>query len=160
MADTSGAFTTAGTKLGVSATAPATDDAAGWEALTFTDIGDITELGEVGRVYNEVTHNPVGNRKTFKFKGSFNDGNQTAVGAYVPDDAGQAILLTALDSDADFYFALEFNDNPDGLTNTILYYPAKVMSAPKSVGAVDSITTVTYQISINGSILEVAATSA
>ena len=155
---TTGAFTSAGTKLGVSATAPATFDAAGYGALSFTDIGDVVDLGEVGKVYAVVNHNPVGDRKTYKFKGSFNEGTQTVQGAYVPLDNGQAIVLTALASDADFYFALEFNDNPDGLTNTILYYPAKVVSAPKGVGTVYSITTVTYNLEISGEIVEVAST--
>ena len=44
-----------------------------------------------------------------------------------------------------------------GTSNTILYYPAKVVSAPKSVGSVDSITSVTYNLELSGEIVEVVA---
>ena len=66
--------TSAGTTLKVSASAPATFDKAGYSALTFTAVGEITDLGEFGREYALVTHNPVGTRGTQKFKGSFNEG--------------------------------------------------------------------------------------
>ncbi len=156
------AFTAAGTTLGVSASAPSTFNAAGYAALTFTDIGEIVDFGEIGRVYNEITHNPVGSRETFKFKGSYNDGNlqlQLARAEGVTGDAGLTILETALDSDADFYFEIELNDNPSGTTNTILYFPGKIMSSPDQIGGADSIVSKTINISVNGSIITVDATT-
>lgn len=153
------AFTAAGTTLGVSASAPATYDAAGYAALTFTDIGEIVDFGEFGRVYNEVTHNPVGDRATYKFKGSYNDGNLQLQLAKAPADAGQVLLLAALNSDSNYHFEVAFNDNPGGSTNTIIYFSGKVMSAPDQVGSVDSIVGKTINISIDGSTIEVAATS-
>jgi len=159
---TTAAFTAAGTTLGVSASPPATENQAGWEGLTFTNIGEIVDFGEIGRVYNEITHNPVGSRETFKFKGSYNDGNmqlQVARAEGVVGDAGLAIIETALDSDSDFYFAIELNDNPSGSTNTILYFPAKVMSAPNIIGGVDSIVGKAINVAVSGSILTVDATA-
>lgn len=157
MGETTIAFTAAGTLLGVSASAPATDDALGWGALSLTDVGEITDYGSVGKVFNEVTHNPVGNRKTFKFKGSYNEGTMALQMAKGPTDAGQVILAAAIDSDSDYYFGVELNDNPDGTSNTILYFPAKVMSFTNEIGGVDTIVGKTVNLSINGTILEVAA---
>lgn len=151
------AFTAAGTLLGVSAAAPATADQAGYEALTFTNIGEITDYGSVGKTYNEVTHNPVADRATYKFKGSYNEGTMSLTLAKAAADAGQVILDAGLASDSDYYFKVELNDNPDGTSNTILYFSAKVMSAPNAIGSVDSIVGRTTDLSISGAIIEVAA---
>lgn len=156
------AFTTAGTKMYVSATAPATQDVAGYDAIgDFSEVGEITDYGEIGRVYNEITHNPVGNRKTFKYKGSSNDGTMSLQLAQATKDAnvdaGQAKLDTALNSDNDYYFKVEFNDNPDGTSNTILYFPAKVLSFPYAIGGADSMTARSCSISISGGLIPKAA---
>jgi hypothetical protein len=77
--------------------------------------------------------------------------------AKAPTDPGQVILMAALNSDSDYYFEMELNDNPDGTSNTIIYFPGKVMSAPDSIGGADSVVGKTINISVNGSLIEVAA---
>jgi len=69
----SNAFTSAGTTISVVDSNPATYDQAGFEALTYSLIGEVTDLGEFGREYSAVTHNPLGDRRTVKRKGSYND---------------------------------------------------------------------------------------
>ena len=74
--------TSAGTTLRVTASAPATFNSAGYTTLFSTSpvpalVGEVTDLGEFGREYALVTHMPVGNRGTQKFKGSFNEGTNT-----------------------------------------------------------------------------------
>ena len=69
--------TSAGTTLKVSAATPATFDSTGYNALTMTLIGEVTDLGEFGREYALVTFNPVGSRGVVKKKGSFNQGTMT-----------------------------------------------------------------------------------
>ncbi len=156
---TTSAFTSAGTKLYISDDGPpASFDQTGYEALTWTEIGDITSMGEFGRTYEDITHQPVGSRQTFHFKGGYDDGGLQLEMAHAPDDAGQVIVATALDDDDNYHFKLEYNDNPSGLTNTIDYFPAKVMSAPKSIGGVNSLTTKTVNVMLNGDIVPVAAT--
>ena len=66
---TSKAITVAGTVVSISAGLPATYDSTGFTALTFTAIGEITDVGTFGKDYTLVSHNPVGDRKTYKFKG-------------------------------------------------------------------------------------------
>jgi hypothetical protein len=63
-----GLSTVAGTTVGISASTPATFDEAGYEALVFTNIGNIEDGGEHGRVYAEVTSNPIDTRGTKKYK--------------------------------------------------------------------------------------------
>ena len=41
----------AGTTLKISASTPATYDGTGYAALTYTTVGEVTDLGEFGRVY-------------------------------------------------------------------------------------------------------------
>lgn len=151
-------FTSAGALIGVSATAPATPNKVGYEALTFTNIGEITDMGEIGKTYSEITHRPIDQRGEYVFKGNFSRGTMNLqMAAAFANDAGQVILDEAVDEDDDYYFKIEFNDNPSGASNTIFYFPAKVMSNPISIGNADSITTQATTLRVNGDIVVVAA---
>ena len=92
------AFTSAGTKLFISSAAPATYNSTGFAALVWTEIGEVSEMGEFGRQYNLVTFNTLGDRRTVKRKGSYNDGTIACQMARVPDDAGQTILTPAVNT--------------------------------------------------------------
>lgn len=146
----------AGTTLGISAATPATFNSTGYAALTFTNIGEITDAGEHGREYAEITHNPIDTRGTAKFKGSFNEGTKTLQLAIDDDDAGQTLLKTALNSDDDYSFKVEYQGG------AIDYFRAKVMSFKKAANGVDTLrsATVTLSITTNSAgvgIVEVAA---
>jgi hypothetical protein len=147
----SNAFTSAGTTIGIVSGDPSSYDATGFEALTFSTIGEVTDLGEFGREYSLVTHNPLGDRQTVKRKGSYNDGSISMTVARTPDDAGQTILQTALDSDENFSFNVTLQDG------TELYFQAQVLSYTTNVGTVDQITTASVTIEITDEIIEVAA---
>ncbi|KPH60353.1 hypothetical protein [Novosphingobium sp. ST904] len=135
--------TSAGTTLAISAGRPATFDAAGFGALTKTLIGEITNVdGDLGRVYNLVTHNPLATRATVKKKGSYNSGSLNLTLAIDEDDAGQIIAEAALKSDADYTFELTLQDGAKR------YFMALVMSFPTTVGTVDDITTGTINLEI------------
>lgn len=137
--------TSAGSFLRISAGVPATFNAAGYAALAYTIIGEITDFGEFGREYSLVTHNPVGNRSTQKFKGSFNEGSLTLQLALDTDDAGQILAKTAMLSDANFSFHLQ-TQNGDKY-----YCQGQVMSFKVGVGSVDQITTATIMVEITTS---------
>lgn len=146
-----GAMTSAGTTLAISATLPATYNETGFEAVSYTDIGEVVNLPEYGKASNLVTHNPLGDRKTYKFKGSYNNGSVTVQLAKDSDDAGQVIVLAANDSDNSYSFEVTLNDG------TVQYFTAKVMSYTTNVGTVDQITGSTMQLEIDSDIVEVAA---
>lgn len=137
--------TVAGTTVGISAVLPSTYNVAGYGALTFTNIGNIEDGGEHGREYAEVTFNPIDTRGTQKFKGSFNEGNKTLSIGYNSDDAGMILLKTALNSDNDYAFEVQY---PDG---DIDYFIAKVMTLTKATAGVDSIRMASVTLSITTS---------
>jgi hypothetical protein len=139
------AYTSAGTTLRISASQPGTYDSTGYNALVTTLVGEVTDLGEFGREYALVTHNPVGNRSTQKFKGSFNEGTMNVSLALDTDDLGQVIMKAASLSDADYYFEVRTQ------TGDKYYFPAKVMSWKVGVGSVDQITTATATLEISTS---------
>lgn len=134
--------TSAGSTLGISSANPATFNVAGYAALTFTSIGEITDFGEFGREYNLVTHNPVGDRGTVKLKGSFNEGQMTLQLGLDTDDAGQLLAKGAVNSDNNHSFELT-TQNGD-----IYYFQAQVMSFKIGVGSVDQVTSATIMLEI------------
>ena len=142
------AMTSAGSTLAIG-NAPATIDAAGFGAVSYTTVGEITDIGEFGKEYNLVTHSPLGNRQIKKFRGSFNNGSLQLQMARDPSDSGQAAMITALESDDSKSIKVTLQDG------TILYFTAKVMSYRTSVGSVDQITGATTTLEIDSSIIEV-----
>lgn len=137
--------TVAGTLLSISAAQPSTYDVAGYGALSFTNVAEITDGGEHGREYALVTHMPIASRGVQKFKGSFNEGSKTLQLALDEDDAGQVILKAAVSSDNDYSFKVLYQGG------AIDYFQAKVMSLKKAASSVDSIrsATVTLEITTN-----------
>ena len=129
-------ITSAGPTLSISSAAPATFDKAGYEALTFTEIGKVTDLGEIpSRVYELVTLQPIATRGTEKGKGGFAEGSQTITLALTPDDAGQILAESAVDDDEPV--AVEIAHPQLGT----FYAQALVMSFTRSLGDVNSAAT-------------------
>lgn len=147
----SDAFTSAGTTVAVSAAAPATFNVAGFAALTFTDIGEVVDGGELGRVYEVVKHNPLATRETIKRKGSYDSGTIALQMARVPSDAGQTILVAAVDSDASHSFEVTLQDG------TILYFTGQITSYLTKIGTTNQITAAQVNVEIDSDIVEDAA---
>lgn len=136
------ARTSAGSMIAISAAQPATYNATGYDALTYTTIGEVTDLGEFGREYALVTHNPLANRGTVKRKGSFNEGTMDLKLALDTDDAGQILAKTAANSDADHSFKVTLQNGD------IFYFQAQVMSFKTGVGSVDQITSASIKLEL------------
>lgn len=136
---------TAGTTLKISASTPATFDVAGYAALTYTNIGEITNLGEFGREYALITHNPIGNRGTVKRKGSFNEGNMDLQLGLDKNDAGQIIAKAASISDDDYSFEVTTQDGGK------YYFQAQVMKFKVGLGGVDDIKSASINLEITTS---------
>ena len=144
------AVTSAGTTVHISAGVPATYNKAGYEALTYTEIGEIETVPDYGKQYKVVTWNPIGNRKTFKRKGSYDEGQLALSIARAPSDAGQTICIAARDSDASYSFKI--------VTGALYqYFPGQVTSYTSNRGGVDSIFRSTLNIAIDGEVLDTTA---
>lgn len=140
--------TTAGTTIAISLSLAATKDQAGVDALTPNLIGEVTNLGDYGRVYTQVTSNPLAERRTQKYKGSYNEGDPTITFNKLDSDAGQDDAAAALLLDSDVAIIVT---HQNGLRD---YIEAKVESFVKSVGDSDSMYEGSISLGINADILE------
>jgi hypothetical protein len=126
--------TVAETTLHVSAAAPATYDAAGFAALTWTAVGELTDIGSVkGRSYNVSTHAPVGSAQQTQKKGSYTLPNADFSCAWDEDDAGQIIIDTGSKTNDTYSFKLTKQDG------SIRYFTAPIMSFVENNGTVDDV---------------------
>ncbi|WRH62036.1 MAG: hypothetical protein RSE12_16940 [Fuscovulum sp.] len=113
--------TSIGTLFSVSTAAPATLDAAGYAALTYTQVGEITEIPEFGAEHAVVTHTPLATGVVDKQHGEVNYGSLTI--PFAEDvDAGQTLLSTALANKTVISVKVAF---PSG---RIRYFRARVFS--------------------------------
>jgi hypothetical protein len=133
--------TVAETTLSISAAAPATFDAAGYGALTWTAIGELTDLGSVkGRAYNTSTHAPVGSAQQTQKKGSYTLPNADFVCAWDEDDAGQILVEAGSKNNAVYSFKAVKQDG------SIRYFTAQVMSFIENMGTVDNVVTGAFSL--------------
>ncbi len=137
--------TSATTLISISAGVPATFNSAGYAALTFTAVGEVTNAGEFGREFTLVTHNPLYTRGTQKLKGSFNEGSISLQLGLDTDDAGQVLMKAAALSDSLYAFKVTM---PSG---DVYYFQALTMSFKVGINDVNTVTAATAQIEITTS---------
>lgn len=135
----------AGASIALSAALPATFTAAGYDALTYTVLGEVTDLGEFGRVYEVIRHNPINTRATRKLKGSFDEGQVPLTVALDNDDAGQILAKTASLSDADYSIRVVDQEGNQ------YYFLAKVMSFRRRFGTVNNVVSATIMLELSSS---------
>lgn len=136
--------TAAGASLAVTLSHPATYDAAGYGAvgMVYTVVGEMTNIGEFGKEYAVVTHNPLASRGTKKAKGSFNNGSLNPTVALDPADAGQGFMEDLLETDDAGTFCVTLQDG------TKYYFEGIVTTFRPSVGEVDSVVTASTVIEL------------
>lgn len=146
-----GSQTAAGSTLAICAALPATQDAAGFAALTFTDIGGIEKIGTFGANYAKVEFQPLKGGKQ-KHKGSPDYGALQPSLALDDSDAGQALLRTASDDQTGQYaFRVTL---PDGAKR---YSVGRVFGMPETVDGADSVIMGAPVIELNTKPVRVAA---
>lgn len=131
-----GSKTAAGSTLAISATAPATNDAAGHAALTHVEIGGPDKLGTFGSTFAKVEWKPL-KGATDKHKGSVDYGALQPTIAVDDEDAGQVLLRTAAEDSTSklYYFKVTLSDGG------IRYFAGRVFGSAETVDGVDSILT-------------------
>jgi len=146
-----GKMTSAGTKLAISAAAPATQTAAGYQALTYTEIGGIESIGAFGAVTEEVTFQPLrGARESYK--GGTNFGSLSPSIAHDDDDAGQELLRTASEDATDLYsFEVTY---PSGAKR---FFQGRVFGYPENVGAANAMLMANPSINLSTTVIKVPA---
>jgi hypothetical protein len=125
--------------VSVSAAAPSTYDTTattGYPSLTWTEVGEVTEIPEHGPEHAEVTHTPLKTGIVDKYHGELNYGSIALPMALDKVDAGQTILRDALASKDPISVRLTYSDG------SVEYTTGKVFSFKRaaSVGSVVPVT--------------------
>lgn len=141
------AFTSAGSKLYISAGTPASIDAAGFGALSYTMIGELTELGAIGPAVASVTHIPVDSGLVYKFKTTKDNGAMAIKGARVSTDPGQMKLIEAVDSYSAYAYKLVLQNG------AIIYFQGLADSYKTNVGGAAQITSFDCNILVSGPVV-------
>jgi len=103
---------TAGATLAISATIPATYDAAGYGAttITYTAIGEVETFGNHGVTAAVTEFTPIDTSVVAKVKGSKNYGTMSTMLGYIPGNAGQVLLKAASESNAHYSLKITYQD--------------------------------------------------
>lgn len=145
--------TAAGSKVYMTAATVAStvDTKAEFDALVWTEIGEIEEIGEFGDQANPVQFTALGDGRVRKLKGSMDAGNLPLTLGHDTGDAGQVLLPDALDSKKDRGFKVVLNDGSEGSPSqdTTFYFRGLVMSHTVNPGSVDNIVRSSVNIAIN-----------
>lgn len=124
----------AGTKIYMSATAPATYTKAGYEALTWVEIGEVTDInGEIGAMHTTPTYSKLGSRGVVKRLGQYDNGNPTVSYKYYRSDAGQEDLVAVVGVNTPSSFKIGMTDTDA----TVAYFMALVPGAPVQIGSTE-----------------------
>lgn len=142
--------TSTGVTMGVVKAVPATYDQAGFEALTFVNVGEVTDIPEYGPTVQVVTHEPLATGVTEKYKGFINYGSISIGLGYDISDAGQAILSEGTDGTGQFDEHSVSITYPSGEVD---YFTCKIFSYTKNPSTANSIVGSTVAVEINTKIV-------
>lgn len=150
----------AGTQIYISnASNEVAASAGAFAALTWLEIGEITNIGEFGKQYQDIATKTLNQRLTKHHKGSYDVGTLDLQVYADPSDTGQDKAEEALGSDYEYAFKITLNDGSAGSPSspTTYYFRGKVMSYRRTISDVDSMVTARVGIAINTDLTEVAA---
>jgi hypothetical protein len=142
-----------GTIVSVSTTSPATYDAAGFGALTFSACGELAELPSFGAEAALATHTPLATGIVAKRRGSLNYGSVALTMAVSDADTGQTVLQDAAEAAAGT--DAQVSVKVVLVNGEIQYFTAQVMSYKVNVGNADAITMAEVTLEIDNSIIKV-----
>jgi hypothetical protein len=138
--------------ISVSAAEPATYDQAGFEALTFTQIGEVISVGGRGRTYTDVSYKTLAERGTLHRKGSYDEPETTFEIGADRTDAGQIIMKAGSKSDDNHSFKIEYSNGE------VDYFYGLIFSYVTNGGDADTMRMISANIRIDRTgVLEVDA---
>jgi len=113
-----------GTTVSISASQPATEDQAGYEALTYTEVGEVTNIGEGGGTAQITNFVPVKSGIVHKRKGSRDYGTQSLEIAKDATDVGQVALQSGFDgANKDIIHSVKLDDGDE-----VVYFQGLISS--------------------------------
>lgn len=133
--------------IGPVSTASDVSDLAG---LSYTVIGKVETIGEIGPQSQDVTFIPLGGDDVQHYKGSTDNGAIVVVCGRDPLDAGQQALLAASRTKFQYALKIELADAADqNDPDTVYYARGPVMSGKTNIGGANDITKISYAVGCN-----------
>lgn len=148
--------TTAGSKLYIGPVRASTvDTLAEYEALSWTEVGEIEDMGSLGDQSNSVTFTSVGDSRTRKLKGARDAGTMSLRIGRDALNPGQIALAAAEQTKFEYAFKVEIADSRGaGYTNSFRYFGALVMSQREELGTVDNVPKLMADLAVNTAIVK------
>lgn len=126
-----------------------------YEDDSYTEIGEVENLGEFGDESAEVNFSAIGDARVRILKGARKAGTLALVVGRDPLDAGQLALDAAEQTKFDYNFKVIAADAPsEDYTDSVFYFSAPVMSRKNNFGANDDVTKKMYNLGINSALTE------
>lgn len=144
--------TSTGITLSVVDDLPATFDQVGYEALSFTEVGEVIDLPAYGPQVSVVESNPLKTGVTEKYSGFVNFGSMSIGLEWDLEDAGQTVLASAINPGGAFIphsFKIEY------ATGVVEYFHGGVFSYDRAPGSANSMVGSTVQVEINSEVISV-----
>ncbi|MCK7461125.1 MAG: hypothetical protein MZU84_03210 [Sphingobacterium sp.] len=128
-----------GTKLYIGDTLPGTFDQAGYEAVSWTEVGMVESYSEFGIDHNIGSFTPIGTGVACKYKGAADYGEISMTIAMTTEDSGLNELLAHAENPNDkLPFKLALSNT--GVTKpTCYYFPGLTKSAKTNIGGPDEL---------------------
>ena len=134
----------AGATLAISASLPATYDAAGYGAttITYTAVGEVENFGQHGMTAVVTEFTPVDTAIVTKVKGSKNYGTKSLTIGSIPGNAGQVILKAASESSNRYSVKITYPDT------SVHYLDVLISKYDQVDGAVNDIQKITCDLAV------------
>ena len=144
--------TSLGAAYAISAGEPATYDSVGFGALTYTEVGEVTALGNIGATFEDVTHTPLKTGITQHRKGGIDYGELSFPVAYDDADAGQDLVRSGVDGanrDVVYSHKITLQDGQ------IFYFTGQFFATPYAIGDASSMVNQDVTVKLTNSIVVV-----
>ena len=138
-----GLQTGAGSAIAISVAAPATQDKAGYAALTYTEAGNCEKIGTIGATFAKTEFQPLKGAKQ-KLKGSAEYGALQPQFGLDEADVGQMLFRTAADDETNALFSIRVTYQ----NGAKRYFQARVFGWPETVDGADPVMTATPTVEI------------
>lgn len=150
--------TTSGAQFWIGTTmVPAQFDQESFELDSYTLVGEIEDLGELGDESSAVTFAAIGDGRIRKAKGARDAGTMDLVIGADPLDDGQDALVAAEGTNFDYNFKIEVPDAPNETYSPgMRYFRGLVMSSREAFGTNDNIMRLNVSIGVNTAVLKVS----
>lgn len=119
-------------------------------ALSYTEVGKVETLGEIGPNAQDVTFVPLADGDVQHLKGAIDNGATTVTCARDPLDAGQLALSAAMATKFEYAAKIVLADAADANdTDTVIYVRGPVLNARRNVGGANDVTKINFAIANN-----------